>query len=822
LQSLKRFDKDNSMHDIKHLISQMTLAEKAGLCSGLDFWHLKGVSRLGIPSIMVTDGPHGLRKQREESEAHIGLEDTVPATCFPTAAALAATWNRDLIVQVGAALADECRAENVGVILGPGANIKRSPLCGRNFEYFSEDPYLSGEMAKSHINGMQSKGVGASLKHFAVNNQEFRRMTIDAIVDERALHEIYLAGFETAVTEAQPWTVMCAYNRINGSYGAEHPTLMRDILKEKWGHEGLVVTDWGAMNDAVAAIKAGVELEMPGSLNGNAGLVFNAVATNKLDESVLDSAVERILQLIFKAQETLAEPFTTNLDAHHRLARKVAGEGAVLLKNENSILPLPKDCKIAVLGQFAKEPRFQGAGSSLINPHQLDNFYDELAKLVGAENLSYAPGYDESGHQIHDALIAAAKNAAAAADMIVICAGLPAKYEVEGLDREHMKLPPAHDALIEAVAAEHDNVVVVLSNGSPVEMPWIDNVSAVLEGYLGGQAGAGALADILVGDVNPSGKLAETFPVKLEDNPSYHYFPGGPATVEYRESFYVGYRYYDTVDENVLFPFGHGLSYTSFEYTDLQVSQEQMKDTDTLTVTLKVKNMGAVAGQEIMQLYVRDVACSTFRPDKELKGFVKVKLDVGEETAVSISLSRRAFAFYNPTISDWQVESGSFDILVGASSRDIRLHTTVHVESTQIVDGEMAAAPSGYTNPQKGQIISQQAFETLLGHPMPANKIDTKGSYTINTPMEDLRGSFIGNQLHKFMQTQVDARIEGDKDSPTALLMYQIAKEAPLRFIMTMGDGVLTRGMLEGLLMMLNGKRLQGAIALIKAAINKK
>ena len=809
------------MHDVKYLISKMTLEEKAAICSGLDFWHLKGVERLGIPSIMVTDGPHGLRKQREESEAHIGLEDTVPATCFPTAAALAATWNRELIYQVGAALGDESRAEKVGVILGPGANIKRSPLCGRNFEYFSEDPYLSGEMAKSHINGVQSKGIGTSLKHFAVNNQEFRRMTIDAVVDERALHEIYLAGFETAVIESQPWTVMCAYNRINGIYGAEHPVLMRKILKEKWGHEGLVVTDWGAMNDAVEGVKAGVELEMPGSLNGNAALLFNAVATNKLDESVLDSTVERILQLIYKAQETLGQPFTADMDAHHRLARKVAGEGAVLLKNENNVLPLPKDCKIALLGRFAKEPRYQGAGSSLINPYKLDNLHDELAKLVGADNLRYAAGYDESGNQVDEALISAAKETAAAADVIVICAGLPAKYEVEGLDREHMNLPPAHDALIETIAAVHDNVIVVLSNGSPVEMPWVDQVDAILEGYLGGEAGAGALADILMGDVNPSGKLAETFPIKLADNPSYHYFPGGPAVVAYRESIYVGYRYYDTVDENVLFPFGHGLSYTTFEYSDLQVSQDKIKDSDTLTVTLKVKNTGTVAGQEIVQLYVRDLDCSTFRPDKELKGFVKVSLDVGEETAVSIPLSRCAFAFYNPAISDWQVESGKFELLVGASSRDIRLQTTVHVDSTQNVRGKMKAAPTDYTNPQKGQKISQQAFEELLGRPMPPNKIDTKGNFNINTPMEDLKGSFVGNQLNKIMKSQVDEMIEGDKDSPTAMLMHTAAKEGPLRFLMTMGDGTLTRGMLNALLLILNGKIFRGVWSLIKAMLSK-
>ena len=557
------------MKDIIKLISQMTLEEKASLCSGLDFWHLKGIERLGIPSIMVTDGPHGLRKQAGSSD-HVGLNDSVPATCFPTASALAASWNWELVYEVGQALGEECREEKVGVILGPGANIKRSPLCGRNFEYFSEDPYLTSEMAKSHINGVQSQGIGTSLKHYAVNNQEYRRMTIDAIVDERALREIYLTGYEIAVKEAQPWTVMCAYNKVDGIYCAENETLMTDILKEEWGHQGLVVTDWGAMNDRVAGLKAGIELEMPGAPNGNDALIVAAVQSGQLEEAVLDGAVERILTLIFQVEETHSEDFTYDRQIHHDLARRVAGEGVVLLKNDAAILPLQENAKIALIGQFAKKPRYQGAGSSLMNPTQLDNLHDELTKLIGAENLEYAPGYTERGDHPDEALIQEAVEAAQSADVVVICAGLTDYHEVEGLDREHMKMPAGHDALIQRLTQVHEKIIVVLSNGSPVEMPWVDDVCAILEGYLGGQAGAGAIAEILVGCVNPSGKLAETFPVKLEDNPSYHYFPIGPSIVEYRESIYVGYRYYDTVQQDVLFPFGHGLSYTTFEYRDLQ------------------------------------------------------------------------------------------------------------------------------------------------------------------------------------------------------------------------------------------------------------
>jgi len=586
-----------TMHDIKELISQMTLEEKASLCSGKDFWNLKGIERLGIPSIMVTDGPHGLRKKAGDSSDQIGLSDSVPATCFPTASALAATWNRELIYQVGEALGEECREEKVGVILGPGANIKRSPLCGRNFEYFSEDPYLSGEIAKSHINGVQSQGVGTSLKHYAVNNQEYRRMTIDAIVDERALREIYLAGYEIAVKESQPWTMMCAYNKVNGTYCSEHKYLMDDVLRGEWGYKGLVVTDWGAMNERVKGLTAGIELEMPGVNNGNNAMIVAAVTSGELDEAVLDQAVERILKMIFKTEKTLSEDYQYNRQSHHALARRVAGEGAVLLKNENNVLPLPKTAKIALLGQFAKTPRYQGAGSSLMNPTQLDNIYDEMTKLVGEENITFAPGYHAKQNEIDSELIREAVGTAQKADAVVVCVGLPDIFEVEGLDRGHMRLPQSHNALIEAVAKAHSKVVVVLSNGSPVEMPWANQIQAILEGYLGGQAGAGAIADILFGEVNPSGKLAETFPIKLEDNPSYHYFPGGPNTIEYRESIYVGYRYFDTAAADVLFPFGHGLSYTTFEYSDLQLSQRTLTDNETLTVTLTVKNTGDVAGK---------------------------------------------------------------------------------------------------------------------------------------------------------------------------------------------------------------------------------
>ena len=809
------------MKDIKNIISQMTLEEKASLCSGLNFWYLKGIARLGMPSIMVTDGPHGLRKQAGSSD-HVGLNESVPATCFPTASALAATWNRDLVYQVGQALGEECLEEKVGVILGPGANIKRSPLCGRNFEYFSEDPYLTGEIAKSHINGVQSKGIGTSLKHYAVNNQEYRRMVIDAIVDERALREVYLAGYEIAVKDAQPWTVMCAYNRVNGTYCCEHEYLMTAILKTEWGHAGLVVTDWGAMNQRVDALVAGTELEMPGAPNGNDEKITAAVKDGQLDEAMLDRAVERILSLIFKADETLAGDHTYDRQAHHALARRVAGEGAVLLKNTGGILPLQEKVKVALIGQFAKNPRYQGAGSSSMNPTRLDNLYDEVIKLVGDENITYAPGYVLKRDTVDDQLIQEAVAAAQSAEVVVICAGLTDMYEVEGLDRENMKLPQNHDALIEAVSKVHSKVVVVLSNGSPVEMPWVDRVQGILEAYLGGQAGAGAIADILYGKVNPNGKLAETFPRRLADNPSYHYFPGGPKTVEYRESIYVGYRYYDTVGSEVLFPFGHGLSYTTFEYSELHLDQDLITDEDTLTVTLKVKNTGAVAGKEIVQLYVRDLESTVFRPEKELKGFAKVSLKPGEDMSVRFTLDRRAFAYYNTGLGDWHVETGAFEILVGASSRDIRLTASVQVKSSQPgaseVDRDKLAV---YYDFPKGTPVSQESFESLLGVKVPLNRVIKGEPYTLNTPVGDMTGSFIGRLLGSFMSKQINKMIQGQEDTPIALLMEAMAREAPLRTMLMTGGGSITREMLEALLLMINGKFFKGLFGLVKAVRNK-
>jgi len=671
--------------DLKTIISQMTLEEKAGMCSGLDFWHTKSVERLGIPKIMVADGPHGLRKQADAAD-HLGLNQSVPATCFPSGATLACSWDKNLLQKVGIALGEECQAENVALILGPAANIKRSPLCGRNFEYFSEDPCLSSEMAENHIKGVQSQGVGTSLKHFAVNNQEHRRVSVDAVLDERTLREIYLASFEGAVKKAQPWTVMCAYNKVNGDYCSQNDYLLRSILKDEWDHEGFVMSDWGAVDERVEGLKAGLELEMPSSNGVGDRKIVEAIKNDTLSEAVLDKSVERLLTIIFKAVDNKKENAIYNKAAHHQLAREVARECMVLLKNEDNILPLKKEGNIAVIGGFAQTPRYQGGGSSHINPTKVDNLLEELQKSAGTLTaISYSGGFSLTSDAIDEHLFNEAKQAAAAADVVVIFAGLPDSYESEGYDRKHMKMPENQIRLIEAIAEVQSKVVVVLSNGSPIEMPWINNVKAVLEGYIAGQAGGGAMADLLFGDVSPCGKLAETFPKKLSDNPSYLNFPGEGDTVEYKEGLFVGYRYYDKKEITPLFPFGHGLSYTSFEYTDITVDKHALLDTETVTVKVTVKNTGKTSGKEIIQLYIKDVESSVIRPDKELKAFEKIELNVGEEKTVTFTLDQRAFAYYNTDIKDWYVESGVFEILIGNSSRDIRLKDVVNVESTTTI-----------------------------------------------------------------------------------------------------------------------------------------
>jgi len=752
---------------IKKIISEMTLEEKAGLCSGLDFWHTKSVKRLGIPSIMMADGPHGLRKQSGEIE-HLGINASVPATCFPSGATLACSWDRKLIEKVGIALGEECQAEGVSIILGPSANIKRSPLCGRNFEYFSEDPYLSSQMAEYHIKGVQSQGVGTSLKHFAANNQEHRRMSVDTIVDERALREIYLASFEEAVKQAQPWTVMCAYNKVSGEYCSENKYLLTDILKDEWGHKGFVVSDWEAVNERVKGLTAGLELEMPSSGGIGDKKIVKAVESGQLAEEVINKAVERLLTVIFKAENNKKENASYDKDEHHQLAREVAGECVVLLKNEDNILPLKKNGAIALIGGFAKIPRYQGGGSSHINPTKIDNAHDEMVKIAGnSAKITYTQGYPIDSDEIDESLINEAKEAAKNTDVAVVFVGLPERYESEGYDRNHMDIPESHKNLIEAVAEVQKNIVVVLSNGAPIEIPWVDKVKGIVEIYLGGQAVGGAIADILFGITNPCGKLAETFPMKLSHNPSHINFPGKEDKVEYREGLFVGYRYYDAKEIEPLFPFGYGLSYTNFKYTDISVDKNEVKDTDTVTVKVKVKNTGSIAGKEIIQLYVRDVESSVIRPLKELKGFEKVELQPGEEKKVTFILDKRSFAYYNVDLKDWYVESGDFEILIGKSSKEIVLKETVKVQSTVNLRKKFHrnSTVGDLMNDPKGKMIIEKMMQQFKQH------------NGMSFDLSQMENSEMGQAMIKYM---------------------------PLRSLINFSSGVLNDEMLDDLIVRLN------------------
>ena len=663
---------------IQEIITKMTLEEKAALCTGANMWTTTPIERLGVPELIMSDGPHGLRRMPDVHAMSQG--ESMPATCFPTASCTAATWDVELIRQLGEALAEECIALDVDVILGPGANMKRSPLCGRNFEYFSEDPFLAGEMAANYIIGVQSKGVGTSLKHFAVNNQEFQRFSISADVDERSLREIYLAAFEKAVKQGKPYTVMCSYNKINGTFASQYHHTLTEILKDEWGFEGLVVSDWGAVRDRVAALKGGLDLEMPGPQDHRVKKVVEAVRSGELDEAVLNESVRRILRIVFKAKET-PKKGTFNADAHHDLARKISTEGIVLLKN-NGVLPLKGQQHIAVIGHAAESAHFQGGGSSHINPTRVAVPFKELKLQAGNAELTYAAGYPTDTAFRQD-LIDQAVALATTADAAVLYIALPSYIESEGYDRANMDLTEQQVALIKAVAKVQPNTIVVLNNGSPVTMsPWIDDVAAVLEGYMMGQAGGAAIADVLCGKVNPSGKLAETFPVKLEDTPAYINWPGEAGAVRYGEGLFIGYRYYDTKKVPVQFPFGYGLSYTTFAYSNAKVSSHTFKDVDGVTVSVDVTNTGKMTGKEVVQVYVHDHAANLVRPVKELKGFAKVELKPGETKTVTIPLDFRAFAFYHPEYKQWITETGDFDLLIGASSADIRQTLTVTLEST--------------------------------------------------------------------------------------------------------------------------------------------
>lgn len=790
---------------MKHedILRQLTLKEKAAFVGGADYWTLVDKNALGLPKIMITDGPNGLRKKRSDKKPSdgINLGDCVPATCFPTASSASCSWDEELLRQEGEAIAEECLKERVSVILGPGVNIKRSPVCGRNFEYFSEDPYLAGKCAAALIRGLQAKGVGASLKHFACNSQEAFRMIIDEIVDERALREIYLLPFEIAVKEGKPWTVMNSYNRINGVYSSQNFRLQQTILRDEWGFDGLIVTDWGSSVDRIRGLQCGTDLEMPSSGTLNTKKIVDAVRRGLLPESTLDRCVDRVIDLIMRAKPALAQKHTCDYESHHRLARKIAGNCMVLLKNEDAILPLKKGQRVAVIGDMAIEPRFQGAGTSVVEPTVLCNAYDELA--AAGVDMVYAPGYDRKTDRVDEELLADSVRVAKDADVVLLFIGLTELFEAEGYDRSNIDLPENHNRLVFEIAKANPNTVVVLSGGSVVHMPWIHEAKAVLNAGLCGQAGGGAIADILTGAVVPSAKTTETYPLAFSDNPTYGNYPGGPSLSVHRESIYVGYRYYDTAGKDVLFPFGYGLSYTTFVYSDLTLSADLIRETQDVVVSFSISNTGSRDGAEIAQIYVSDPVSTVFRPQKELKAFRKVFLKAGETKSVSITLDRRAFAFFSVEKGQWVVESGTFKIAVGASSRDIRLSAELTVEAedeTSVGPDLRETAPAYYT--ADIDRMTDRQFEAVYGQKLPSDRADDTGRIDMLCCLNDAKhtkwGAVACSLLTKIM-TKMGSSGNGD-----GKMLAAMATQIPIRNFVAMSMGVFSPGMANGLLKILN------------------
>lgn len=751
--------------DVKKLVNELTLEEKASLCSGADFWHTEAIDRLNIPAAMVSDGPHGIRKQESLAD-HMGVAESIKAIGFPTASAMACSFDRDLLHKVGDALGEECVAEDLAVLLGPGINMKRSPICGRNFEYYSEDPVVAGELGAAFVNGVQEHGVGTSLKHFAANNQEWRRMSISAEIDERTLREIYLAAFETVVKKAQPWTIMCSYNRINGVYSCENDWLLNKVLRDEWGFEGLVMTDWGAMDERVPSLKAGLDLEMPDCHGETDKLIVKAVQNGELEESVLDTAVERILTMVDKYltarkgidPASMVHPLPSSVErgydvaAHHALARTTAEQSAVLLKNED-ILPLQKDKKIAFIGEFAKVPRIQGGGSSHIN-----NTWIESALDAAGDSVSYAQGFHIDEETTDETLLQEAITLAKESDVAVIFAGLPDSFESEGFDRTHLNMPANQNELIARISEVQPNVVVVLHSGSPIAMPWLDKVAGVLQMYLAGQASGGAAVNLLFGDATPCGKLAETFPLHLEDNPSYLNFPGNREKVCYQEGVFIGYRYYDKKKMDVLFPFGYGLSYTDFTYSNMKVTVngknaadvDVIKETDEIVVSADITNTGNYDGAEIVQLYIKNPVVYEIRPEKELRDFAKVFLKAGETKTVTFTLNARAFSYYETRIHDWYAESGDYEILLASSSRDIRLQDTVSITGSK----KIPFVADYVTTCEDVELFAKDgsALDEMLRGSGFAEATDHDGDDSMGSGTADMmKAMFTGTPLHSIL-----------------------------------------------------------------------
>ena len=790
------------MQNTELLLKNLTLEEKCALLSGAETFKTRGMPQHGIPQIWLSDGPHGLRKQAGESD-HLGLNPSVPATCFPTASAVANSWDAALGEEIGAALGEEAAAQEVSVLLGPGLNMKRNPLCGRSFEYFSEDPYLAGKLAAGYIRGIQSKGVAACPKHFAVNSQETRRMASDSVVDERTLREIYLTGFEIAVKEGHPRSIMSSYNLVNGTYANENKHLLMDILRGEWGFDGAVITDWGGSNDHALGVKNGSTLEMPAPGGDSVRELLAAVESGKIAESDIDARLSELLPLVFDTKAALdAAPREFDAAAHHALARRAAEESLVLLKNEGALLPLAAGTKVAVLGDFAQNPRYQGAGSSMVNSTQVDVLLDKL--IDSALNvIGYQQGFDRHGKP-DAALQKSACELAAQADTVVLCMGLDEIAESEGLDRSNLRLAQNQVELLQAVAAVNPKIVVVLYSGSVVETPWLDNCQALLYAALGGQAGAGAVADALTGKVNPCGKLAETWPLTYADIPSAADFATRRKTVEYREGLYIGYRYFTTAEKAVRFPFGYGMSYTTFAYSDLAADEQG--------VSLTVTNTGSVAGTEIVQLYVAKKNGQIFRPVKELKGFARVTLAPGEKQRITIALDDKAFRFWNVKADRWEIEGGEYELLVGASVEDIRLCEKISVQGTATVHPYEDVDLGCYN---KGDVlsVSDADFEKLLGHPIPNGKTKIDRNLTLGE-LNHAR-SPLGWLVWLVLTILLDVSYKRGKPDLNILFQYNM----PLRALAKMTNGAISMGMVDGIVMELQGFWVIGLVRVIYEAI---
>ena len=789
---------------MKHtdIINKLNLEQKCALLSGDTVFTTRGYKNAGVPSITLSDGPNGVRKQAGAAD-HLGLNPSVPATCFPTAATVACSWDPALGEEIGRAMGEEAAAQEVAVLLGPGLNTKRSPLCGRNFEYFSEDPYLSGKMAAAYVRGIQSEGISACPKHFAVNSQELRRMASDSVVDERTLRELYLTGFEIVVKEAHPKALMSSYNLINGIYANENAHLLQDILREEWGFDGAVVTDWGGSNDHTLGVKNGSTLEMPAPGGDAVRELLAAVRSGKIAEADVDARLDELLTLVLDihaAVERHSRSF--DADAHHALARRAAGESVVLLKNDDALLPLAEGTRVAVIGDFAETPRYQGAGSSAVNSIKVDTFLDCLNDS-GLHSVGFAPGFDRQGKP-DAAKQAEAVALAAKADAVLLCLGLDEIKESEGLDRADMKLADNQIELLQAVREANPNTVVIVNAGASLETPWLAHCKALVYGALGGQAGAGAMVDVLTGKINPGGKLAETWANAYDDTPARDHFAGPGRTVQYREGLYVGYRYYQTAGVPVAFPFGHGLSYTQFAYSDLHA--------DAHSATLTVTNTGDRAGAEIVQLYVAKPNAEIFRPAQELKAFAKVQLAAGESKTVTLTLDDKAFRYWNTRTDSWEVEGGTYELRVGASSADIRLTAAVEVIGTDALNPYAGKALPHYQS-GKVQTVPDAEWETLLGRPIPDDRVKIDRNMTLGELNHGR--SPLGWLVWAVLTALLNASYKKGKPDLNVLFQYNM----PLRALAKMTNGAISMGMVDGIVMEVQGFWVIGLVRVIFEAV---